>query len=496
MVRSQVRSVLRTLPWRRAAIALGVASLLVVPFGHPSPLRAANPPTPGTPSSPWRQYENPEDAGYSLEKLKESRELAEKEGSAAVLVVDRGHVLLAWGDVVRPFRCHSVRKSFLSALYGPFVDDGTIDLKTPLANLGIDDLDRLTPAEKKATIGDLLKSRSGVYHPAAKEVEGTDAGRPARGSHAPGTFFYYNNWDFNLLGVLFEKITGKKIFEEFRRRFAGPLGMEDYDLEWMGYELEPSRSLHPAYAFRMSARDAARFGWLFAQRGIWMDEPVLSESWVQASTAMHSDLGIGRGYGYCWWVYPKGSWGKDTNRSHLNQYDKFAAVGSGGHLVLVVPEAEFVFVHRADTDNGRRVGGGPIWILADKILAARDRPAKPQPPLIDLSPTPLPGAMPGPKKRKLISLDRKALEPLVGIYEVVPGIDIKVFLYRDRIFASLAGKEEGELFPETESRFFTPNPMVTVEFFRGETGGVDRLVVEIPGQTLTGKRVKGASAGG
>jgi CubicO group peptidase (beta-lactamase class C family) len=56
------------------------------------------------------------------------------------------------------------------------------------------------------------------------------AKRPARGSHLPGSFYYYNNWDFNVLATIFEKLTGKKIFEEFAQRIAAPIGMEDYTL--------------------------------------------------------------------------------------------------------------------------------------------------------------------------------------------------------------------------------------------------------------------------
>jgi hypothetical protein len=37
------------------------------------------------------------------------------------------------------------------------------------------------------------------------------ARRPPRFSHKPGTFWYYNNWDFNSLGAIYEhaaRITG------------------------------------------------------------------------------------------------------------------------------------------------------------------------------------------------------------------------------------------------------------------------------------------------
>lgn len=44
--------------------------------------------------------------------------------------------------------------------------------------------------------------------------------RPGRGSHAPGAQWWYNNWDFNTIGVIFELETGRKIFEEFKAGIA------------------------------------------------------------------------------------------------------------------------------------------------------------------------------------------------------------------------------------------------------------------------------------
>ena len=62
---------------------------------------------------------------------------------------------------------------------------------------------------------DLLRARSGVYHPVDFETALMKKNRPERGSHARGTFWYYNNWDFNALGTIFEKEAGLKIGEAF-----------------------------------------------------------------------------------------------------------------------------------------------------------------------------------------------------------------------------------------------------------------------------------------
>jgi hypothetical protein len=70
------------------------------------------------------------------------------------------------------------------------IERGTIDLDETLESLGIDDAVGLTPAEKQAKVSDLLKSRSGIYVPAAYEDPKAEAERPARGSFAPGTHWH------------------------------------------------------------------------------------------------------------------------------------------------------------------------------------------------------------------------------------------------------------------------------------------------------------------
>ena len=83
--------------------------------------------------------------------------------------------------------------------------------------------------------------------------------RPARGSHEPGTFWYYNNWDFNALGTIYEHATGTGIYDALDRLIAKPIGMQDYRPE-DGVYFPGAASIHRAYPLRMSARDLARFG--------------------------------------------------------------------------------------------------------------------------------------------------------------------------------------------------------------------------------------------
>jgi CubicO group peptidase (beta-lactamase class C family) len=116
------------------------------------------------------------------------------------MIVQRGVVVAAWGDVAHRSNLHSCRKSLLNSLIRIAGADGKINLDDILEKLGIDDeKPSLTAAEKQATVRDILEARSGVYHPTADDTKGMMGQKPARDSHPPGTFWYYNNWDFNTL---------------------------------------------------------------------------------------------------------------------------------------------------------------------------------------------------------------------------------------------------------------------------------------------------------
>ncbi len=219
------------------------------------------------PDRTWKLAKSPEKAGWSSERLAAAKAYGETIHTSAVMIVQGGEVVDQWGDFDKKITSYSVRKSLISALYGIYSAEGVIDLNQTLEQLKIDDFpDPLTRQEKSARIVDILRARSGVYHPVAFESPNQIKFRPARDSHAPGTFWFYNNWDFNVLGTIFEKKTGKKIGQAFYERVAKPIGMQDFKPEDVFY-LGGPESMHPAFLFEITARDLARFGLLYLRQG-------------------------------------------------------------------------------------------------------------------------------------------------------------------------------------------------------------------------------------
>jgi CubicO group peptidase (beta-lactamase class C family) len=303
------------------------------------------------PGLEWDRYDRPEEAGFDAGALAALDGTLDSLPTTALMLCKGGRVVHSYGDVAEPSYLASTRKSILSMLYGPHVAKGTIDLSLTLEQLGIDDVNGLTPAERQATLRDVLKSSSGVYYPAGSPG-GDDAGTPPRGSQAPGAYFHYNNWDFNVAGAIFEQLTGTSVHDALRDQLALPLGFQDFDRErqrMLGY---PDKSRFLAYHMFLSARDMARIGLLALRRGDWGGQQLIPAAWMEESTRTHirAEEMPGKyhngpyGYGYYWWTprNPAPAW-----------RGSFQASGHFGQFLLCLPAVDLVIVHRRAVSDAK-----------------------------------------------------------------------------------------------------------------------------------------------
>jgi len=303
----------------------------------------------GISEDPSLEWVAPESVGWSSEELEAAQEFAQQSGCTAVMALSDGKVFFSRGNIHKNYEVHSMRMPFLSALYGIHISRGEINLNATLEDLNIDDITPgLTLSEKQARVEHLLMSRSGVYHEAAAEDQAMIDERPARGSHAPDTFFYYNNWDFNALGTIFEQETGEEIFKAFKREIADVLGMVDFSIDNGFYQYEWDKSLHPAYHFKMSVRDMAKFGALYQNNGRWQGLQVIAEEWIDDSTMAFSTMEDtdGLGYGYMWKIIPE-----DSEIGQMIGYPGYYHTIADGYVLVVIPDLKLVIVERYDTDH-------------------------------------------------------------------------------------------------------------------------------------------------
>jgi CubicO group peptidase (beta-lactamase class C family) len=163
-----------------------------------------------------------------------------------------------------------------------------------------------------------------------------------------------------VLGTIFEKKTGLKLGDAFYTRIAKPIGMQDFKPSDVYYVGNGEVSQHPAYMFEMSARDMARFGLLYLNRGRWKAQQIVPEDWVEKSTHATEMVHVGTmdagGYEYLWWV--------EYGGVHLGEATlpgMYSAQGAGGHYILVIPSLSLVIVNQF---NNEPDGYDPKSVLA------------------------------------------------------------------------------------------------------------------------------------
>jgi tetratricopeptide (TPR) repeat protein len=153
--------------------------------------------------------------------------------------------------------------------------------------------------------------------------------------------------------------------------------MNDWRVSDGYFHYERDKSQYPAYPFRLSARDAARFGLLFAREGLWGDEQILSRNWVRRSTALYSIDSDVFGYGFMWWI---------AREPRFAKHGFAAALGVGNQMIAALPDSDIVIVNRANTYDGEGTPMEPLLDLIEAVLEARTGEAVAEPNLVALEP--------------------------------------------------------------------------------------------------------------
>ena len=330
------------------------------------------------PGASWERITNPDSAGWASKDLDSARARLSRLATTGFMAVVDGRVLVEYGDVRSLSYLASARKSVLSMLFGTYVAKGTVRLDKSLAQIGIDDIGGLTPQEREATIRDLLTARSGIYHVASNPGDDL-ASAPPRGSQRHGTYQLYSNWDFNALGTVFERETGRNIYDALESDLARPIGMEDFDRAAQRKMGDTTRSVHLAYHMFLSTRDMARLGYLMLREGNWKGRQLVPRDWVALTTKpttpvteMHPNYHrVGPfGYGYLWWVWD----GAAATGPFRGAY---TAQGAIGQYITVLPAVNLVIAHKTRPDAGKNTPLVEYLGVVDVVLRARCH-ARPQ----------------------------------------------------------------------------------------------------------------------
>lgn len=275
------------------------------------------------------------------------------------------------------FEIHSCSKSFTSALIGIAIDQGYIGGVEDLLSDYLPQVAELPGTKKDLTLRHLLTHTSGLewYEWGGGYSNWTEfrsvpnwieyiLGRNQVAQ--PGQVFNYSTGNTHLLAAALEAATGKSTLEYGKENLFDALGMETID-----WGTDPQGVADGGNGVIISTRDAARFGQLYLQGGVWKDRQLVPAAWVEESTTVQNPGpgGSTGAYGYQWWIRPYGvnAFGTYQAPHGAAQYDAYHAFGAWGQYIFVVPELELVTVI---TCVGPQDSYTPRPYFTDYVLAA------------------------------------------------------------------------------------------------------------------------------
>jgi len=145
----------------------------------------------------------------------------------------------------------------------------------------------------------------------------------------------YCSADLNLVGGVVANSTGEWLPAFFDEYFARPLQFGSYHMNLM-----PTGEAYAGGGWYLRPRDELKLGQLYLNGGTWNGRRIVSEEWVEESTAHQSsftpalDTEGEHQYGFGWHIHKLNAGGR--------VYRDFAAGGNGGQLVIVIPELDLV----------------------------------------------------------------------------------------------------------------------------------------------------------
>ena len=368
---------------RRAFLALAGAGCAAAYVGRgapatekavatPSSASMAFPEKDWTVAPPASQGVDPAKLDAAVDNLREA--MKGHGGIEEMLIVRNGRAIWQGASPDLKHGIWSASKSFTSTVLGLLIGDGKCTLDT-LAKDHVPELAKDYPEVKLrhfATMTSGYDGEGGTY-----ALDMLDGSRtpfiPTKPLFLPGTEFRY--WDDAMreFGHVLTRIAGEPLESFFRRRVAEPIGIPASDWGWRRRDtVRGVEIMDSAGGVDTTARQLARFGHLFLNRGKWAGKQLVSAEWVAQAGSVQVPVTTpwkpynkrqeridGRGvYGFNWWV--NGVTAKGPRYWPGAPPKTFAALGLFENRCYIVPEWNMVVAHTG-TDRNRVADSELVW---------------------------------------------------------------------------------------------------------------------------------------
>ena len=316
---------------------------------------------------------------------------AGRDGVRELVIVRNGRLVWQGDRIDKVHGVWSLTKSFTSTCLGLLVGDGKCTLDTRA---------RKHSPPLAARYGDIrlrhFATMTSGYRAVGDETRGSYTHGPSRTPFHPGTPLFappgsrFAYWDsaMNEFGLVLTCIAEESLEALFKRRIADPIGMNIRAWRWGrlgtvdGLAVNGGSGNSNCHVF-ISARELARFGLLFLERGNWNGKQLIAAEWVDLATRVHVPADHpwarelspfdGRGvYGLNWWVNGRGADGK--RKWPGAPASTYAASGYNNNDLFVIPDWRMVVVRLGLDQGDRKITDAVYGEFLRRVGAALRRP--------------------------------------------------------------------------------------------------------------------------
>ncbi len=263
----------------------------------------------------------------------------------------------------RAVNVKSVSKTVVAALMGAAIDrDEVLGVDATLGQIVPD----LIPASADPRVADITLADLVTMQAGLERTSGANYGdwvsSPNWVAYAlsrpmirePGEGMLYSTGSFHILGVALARATGRSLLSQARQRLGNPLG-----IRISAWAQDPQGNYLGGNEMALSPLSMIRFGEMYRLGGIWQDQQVLSNTWVETSFVPRTrSFFSGLAYGYGWFL-------------GRTQGHNFAlARGYGGQLICILPDLELTIAITSDPTRPARSAGyfGALMRLIGDIV--------------------------------------------------------------------------------------------------------------------------------
>jgi CubicO group peptidase (beta-lactamase class C family) len=401
------------------------------------------------------------------------------EGDRVLLDKGYGMAVLEWNIPDTPdtkFRLGSVTKQFTAALILLMQQEGKLNINDPVSKY----LPDAPKAWEKITLANLLGHTSGIPNfTSFKEFGAWSASAHTWDEEyaffkdkpldfEPGTKFSYSNSNYEVLGGILEKVSGKKYGDLLRERIFVPLGMNDSGLDSdelvllkraEGYKPGPkgltvARSESMSVPFSAGSIYSTTGDLLKWEHGLFGGKVLSADSLKVMTTP-----GLGR-YGLGVMVH---------NVDGVNIVDHGGGIEGFNTNLMYVPEKRICVVVLAN------VNGSAPGQMGEQLL--------------DVA---LGKAVVLDTERKPVPITATELAKFVGVYDLAPTFALTVAQAGDGLTVQGTGQPAIPMMyqgvKEEHPRFFITQVGAEIEFVQGANGTIQSLILHQNGTDTPAKK--------